>query len=257
MYAIDFSCKSTDVLSPAYFDRYVIRHVWYDERLWDYIVIANGEYSFLYGHTNSELKVWDRIGKRQKIWVNNLSWITTWRHVHMEVWLRKSNIKFDKLYGWDIISAPKSKDLLIQRWLYSQADINKEILSYISQFEWMHLEAYWDVRQYSIWYGTPSYKGEKISREEAEKRARKRIDHIRGLYGIRNLPINKQKAIVSYVYNIGSLSPSQKAFLRNKNFSALANDIIKYNKMRVDWVLVVAWWLEKRRKSEYNLFFNY
>jgi GH24 family phage-related lysozyme (muramidase) len=60
-----------------------------------------------------------------------------------------------------------------------------------------------------------------ITKEEAEKRARQRIQSIRERYSLSHLEINKQKAIVSFVYNIGSLTQKQQWLLNNEYYRAL------------------------------------
>lgn len=128
-------------------------------------------------------------------------------------------------------------------------DTNKEILTFLSNFEGLHLEAYWDFKQWSIWHWSKSFKWEVITQEEAETRARVRIQWIVDRYELWNLDIDYKKAIVSYVYNLWSLSSKQQWLLENNYYCALWNDFTLY---------VYAWWkrlgwLEKRRYAERNL----
>lgn len=116
----------------------------------------------------------------------------------------------------------------------------------------MHLIAYWDYKQWSIWAWTPSYKWETITKEEAEARARIRIQSIRDRYKLWNLDIEYQKAIVSFVYNIWSLTPNQQWLLNNNYYCALWNNFTLFT---------YAWWkqlrwLVNRRWSERNLLCN-
>ena len=64
--------------------------------------------------------------------------------------------------------------------------------------------------------------------------------------------LNKQKAIVSFIYNIGSLTDNQVWLLENNYITALWNSMLKYNKSSGK----VLKWLEKRREIEYNLLTN-
>jgi GH24 family phage-related lysozyme (muramidase) len=115
------------------------------------------------------------------------------------------------------------------------------------------LKAYWDFKQWSIWYGTPSYKWEVITSDEADKRWRQRIQSIRDKYNLQDYSIDVQKAVVSFAYNIWSLNKKQVNLLKNEYYRALWNDFIQYNKITIDWEKVIAWWLVKRRQAEFNL----
>jgi GH24 family phage-related lysozyme (muramidase) len=131
----------------------------------------------------------------------------------------------------------------------SENTLESEILSFLATFEWMHLKYYWDYKQYSIWYWTPSYKWEVITKEEAEKRAYERINRELDRYNLRWLDINHQKAIVSFVYNIWSLTNSQRRMINNWYYCALWNNFLLY---------INAWWkplewLRRRRQRERNL----
>lgn len=135
---------------------------------------------------------------------------------------------------------------------YADVETNKQILEFISQFEWLHLVAYWDYKQWSIWHWVKSFKWEVITQEEAEIRARIRIQEIKDRYKLWNYSIEVQQAVVSYVYNLWSLSISQQWKLNNNYFCALWNDFKQY---------VYAWWnklgwLVKRRQAEYNKLCN-
>ena len=128
-----------------------------------------------------------------------------------------------------------------------------EIINFISSFEWMHLVAYWDIKQRSIWLGTKSYKWEKIWKDEAYKRSYAVIDSIRSKYNLHNEPIEVQIAVTSFVYNLWSLRQNQIWLLKNKKYKALWNDFLKYK--YCGWK--ICWWLVKRRQAEANLLFNF
>jgi len=256
MFAFDIACerwKTFKVYTPNYFDKYEVEKVWNDERLWDYVVLRHGDFRFVYWHTFTELKVWDRLWKNQIVGDINKSWMSTGYHLHIELWKRNSNIKWEHLYGKDIESSNKSNELRVQRNWISDKEINQEILDFLWNFEWEHLIAYWDFKQWSIWYGTPSYKWEVITSEEAEKRWRQRIQSIRDRYNLQDYSIDTQKAVVSFVYNIWSLNQKQVNLLKNEYYRALWNDFLQYNKITIDWEKEIAWWLVKRRQAEFNL----
>jgi hypothetical protein len=208
MYAFDVACirwKSFEVTTPNYFNIYVIEKIWYDKRLWDFIVLRHGEFRFIYWHTQTSLEVWTSLKPWEILGKTNKSWISENYHLHIELWRLWENIKFEYIWGqWEFI-APKSYEIRYQRGLLNDKEINWLALEFISWFEWLRLEAYDDWKQWSIWHGTKSYKWEKITQEEAEKRARIVIQGIRENYKLYNYPIDKQIAIASFIYNIWSL----------------------------------------------------
>lgn len=61
--------------------------------------------------------------------------------------------------------------------------------------------------------------------------------------------MDKQKAIVDYIYNIWSLNSKQKWLLNNWYDKALANNFLLYT--YAGWKQLS--WLIKRRHSEFNL----
>ena len=72
-------------------------------------------------------------------------------------------------------------------------------------------QAYWDVSQWSIGYGTRSKAGETISREEAEKRLkselgmhRARVEAVNAKYNL-GLTENEADALTSFDFNTGRL----------------------------------------------------
>jgi len=255
MYAFDIACirgQSFEVFTPSYFDIYVIEKIWYDTRLWDFIVLRHWEFRFIYWHVTTNLAVgvtlkpWEVLGKINK------SWISQNYHLHIELWRLWENIKFEYIWGqWEFI-APKSYEIRYQRNLLNDKEINWLALEFISSYEGMTLVAYDDWKQWSIWYGSKSYRWEKITQEEAEKRARIVIQNIREKYKLYNHPIYKQIAITSFVYNIWSLTQKQLWLLENYYYTALWNDFKLYNK--ANWKVLKG--LEKRREAEANLLRN-
>jgi GH24 family phage-related lysozyme (muramidase) len=225
--------------------------------------LKHWDFRFVYWHTFTELKVWDRLWKNQIVWKINKSWMSTGYHLHLELWKRNSNIKFSHLQWKEIVASNKSDELRSQRWWITDKEINTEILVFIWSFEWFRTKAYpdwfnpdWSIR-YSIWKWTKSFKWEVITLEEAKKRARKEIQSVRDRYSLQEHPIHIQKAVVSFVYNIWSLTQKQKALLDGRYYRALWNSFLQYDKMTVikdgEKEKVIAWWLVKRRQAEFNL----
>lgn len=162
MYWWDIACtrgEAVRISSPLYFDRYVVDLKWYDSRLWDYIVLKHGEYRFVFGHTKSDLKVWDRIDSGVYIWNTTVSGISSGQHLHLELWKRWSNIKLSHLDWLPIEYSYRSPELLTQRgwsfWDEYKEDV-KEIskpkdLSTLQQYLYntcMNYEWAWE---YSHW----------------------------------------------------------------------------------------------------------
>lgn len=256
MYAIDIACvrwESFKVFTPDYFDTYVIEYIGQDKRLGNFLIIKHWEYRFVYWHTETKKNVWDRLWKHEVLWTINTSWISTAEHLHIELWRNNNNINWHKLNWWELEVNPKSFDLRVQRWLVTDSEINQLILNHIAQYEGLHLESYWDVNHFSIWYGTLSYKWETITKEEADKRARQMINNIRIKYNLYDQNLAQLKAIVSYVYNIWSLTKKQQLLLNNWMYCALWNDVAKYIYITINGEKQIAWWLVKRRSSERNL----
>lgn len=118
-------------------------------------------------------------------------------------------------------------------------------VSFIANFEWMRLEAYYDwyannSNRWSIWYGTKSFKWEIITKEEAIKR---KMAVITPIY--ESIPScfneNQKIALTSYMYNTWGFQMNLKYHVsecRNKD---------------VEYIMSVYWWndvLIKRRNAE-------
>ena len=254
MFAYDIACirwKSFEVKTPNYFDKYVIDHIWYDGRLWNFIIIKHWEYRITYAHTITKLKVWDRLKNNEIIWTINKSGISENYHLHIELWKRYSNIKFQELSWWELIANSKSLNLRIQRDIESDIEVNEKILEFISRYEWLRLKSYFDIKHYSIWYWSKAkYRWEIITKEKAEKRARTDIEAIRKRYDLKANKIEIQTAVVSYVYNIWSLTDKQIRLLQNKYYKALWNDFKLYNWYYKEGKKIILGWLKKRRNAE-------
>jgi len=239
MYAYDIACevwKSFKVYSPIIKDIYVVEHIWFDSKLGDYIILKHWELRFVYWHTLSNLKVGTALKSGQEIWYTNKTWVSQNYHLHIELWKWKENISW-KYIKWEWLHInPKSLTLREQRWFVSDAEINTMVFEFISapSREWFSLKAYqdwtnpdWSIR-YSIGYWTKSYAWEVITKEEAIKRSRVKIQEIRTRYQLSKQPINVQIWLTSFIYDIWSLSPEQIRFLNNGYYKALVNDMQLY-----------------------------
>ena len=120
-------------------------------------------------------------------------------------------------------------------------------MDFIADFEWFSECAYWDAKQYSIWYGTKSYKWECITQEEAKQR---KLKHLKPLIELVDQPCytdNQKIAITSYMYNVGRYAMNIQDYVK-----ACDKDSIVYIMNSYWWTSnwVRMWWLEKRRKIE-------
>lgn len=98
MYATDIACiqwVSFDIRAPKIADSYVVKRVWKDNLLWDYIVIGWWEYEIVFWHTQTKLMVGDTILEWAVIWNTNKSGASTAVHVHIELWKWSTNMRFD------------------------------------------------------------------------------------------------------------------------------------------------------------------
>ena len=263
MYATDIACvkwKSFEVKSPIFYQTYIVDKIGYDRRLWNYIRLKSGDYKFVYAHTTAttnktKLKEWDKINSNKVIGSTDVSWISENYHLHFEVWKWDKNISFNEMIKWKEITNEVSDKLISQRGWWQIQPIkyiknDKEILKHLADWEGLRLSSYkdWPTR-YSIWYGTKSYRWEVITKNEADNRWMKVIWKIVTNYNLNRLDINKQKALVSFVYNVWSLNKKQKTLLKQNYYCALWNDLLNYK--HSNWK--VLWWLVKRRTSERNL----
>ena len=129
-------------------------------------------------------------------------------------------------------------------------NLAKVTMDFVADFEGFHECAYWDVKQWSIWYGTKSYKWECITREEAKNRKAEVIKPI--LAEIPSCFTDNQKiAIISYQYNTWG---NQRVWW-NLSFKQYVQKCDKRNVLRImnSW----GWnmpWLIKRRTIEISKF---
>lgn len=98
MYATDIACikgVSFDVRAPKIVESYVVKRIWVDKLLWNYIVIWWWEYEIVFWHTQTKLMVWDIVLEWAIIWNTDKSWASSAIHVHIELWKWKTNMRFN------------------------------------------------------------------------------------------------------------------------------------------------------------------
>lgn len=138
----------------------------------------------------------------------------------------------------------------------SYANDSVDVFDFIQRYEcgsWPTLHAYFDYKGYSIWCGTPSYKGEIITKEEAMKRFRwyvqKRIDLVQ-----RDFPKAKWGQMVALVSLASNNGTCYKYFKKHwVNEYSWRN---KCDKVKIHWKLKALRGLTIRRNHEADLYFS-
>lgn len=256
VYATDIACekwKSFTVVSPLWKKEYIVHSVGTDKRLGDYIILKNGEYLFVFGHTTSSHKVWEKITAGVQIWYTNLSGISQNYHVHFELWRDGYNITSDELFGkWSEWNTEHSFALLRQRGWYTGVD---DAIDFITSFEGFRSKAYEDPKgsgHWSIGYGTSSFEGETISKQEAKDCIRDHITEVMQKIYTDRLAItpNERIAVTSALYNLGSYSDFTKTLASQNRKEIYA----EWTEWRMKWTIYENG-LMKRRIKERDLFF--
>lgn len=258
MYAMDIACvrwQSFEVKAPLWKDIYEVRSVWYDDKLWDFVILKHWEYWFVFGHTKSTLKKWDRINSSDIIGEVNISGITENYHLHFELWKNDYNISYMEMLWEDTkYNTEYTYKLRKQRWWYLW---EAETMDFIADFEWFRECAYPDWKQWSIWYGTKSYSWECITKTEAKRR---KLDEISRLMEIvyKNYRVdyhNQRMALVSAMYNLWPNS-SITEVVNLKTEKSIKKHFNKYVYWVIDWEKVKLWGLVTRRDIEADLYLN-
>ena len=122
--------------------------------------------------------------------------------------------------------------------------------------------AYWDVSRWSIGYGTPAKKGDKISQDDAltelENETAK-IDKVLSKKITIDLPQESKTALTSFLYNLGLGifdKPSSQKLLKainDKDKKEIEKQYLQFNKVRKNGKLVANKVLTGRRKDELEL----
>lgn len=121
-----------------------------------------------------------------------------------------------------------------------------------------HEEAYWDYGQWSIGYGTKSFKGETITKAGADKRlseelavAAKGVNRYDNTY---KWQPHEREALTSFAYNVGSINELTANGTRSRG--EISAKMLEYKKATVNGKKVTLKGLENRRKAEQNVFLN-
>ena len=119
-----------------------------------------------------------------------------------------------------------------------------------------HKEAYWDYGQWSIGYGTKSFKGETITKAGADKRlseelavAAKGVNRYDNTY---KWEPHEREALTSFAYNVGSINELTANGTRSRE--EISAKMLEYKKATVEGEKVTLKGLENRRKAEQHVF---
>lgn len=118
--------------------------------------------------------------------------------------LRNSEVSQKEIeLNWEIVTKEKE-----------EIDIISVTMSYIADFEGFKKCSYWDVKQWSIWFWTKSYKWECITREEALDRKKEFVKPI-----LERIPScfteNQRIALTSYIYNTWGNQMRLPSYIKN------------------------------------------
>lgn len=259
VYATDIACevgKSFTVSAPLWKKSYHVIAVGKDSKIGNYIVLENGNYRFVFGHTVSPQKVGDTVIAGTQIGYTDKSGIAENIHLHFELWRDGYNITADEMLGkgsrWN---DQYSFRLLVQRGWYSGI---RDAIDFITSFEGFREESYEDPKgsgRWSIGYGTYSkWPGEKITREEAKKRIYSKVfDNMDFIYRNRlALTPNERIATSSFFYNLGTGRPEMIEALKKRDMKSLE----KLWKSYINKGSIYEGWLLKRRVKEWLKFIS-
>jgi GH24 family phage-related lysozyme (muramidase) len=120
---------------------------------------------------------------------------------------------------------PKSYDTYAAR--YSDYEIAMWLLK---RNESLRLEAYWDVSQWTIGWGTKSHEGEVITKEEADKRVRIKFQQVYDKVHAAYPKLDRLTALViaEFKYNVGTIGNGLDSALKANNKRRICNFILQY-----------------------------
>ncbi len=124
-----------------------------------------------------------------------------------------------------------------------------EAFKLITHFEWFRSTSYWDIKQWSVWYGTKSYQWEIITEQVARERVYDIIKSIRDRHNFYQYEDNIEVWLISFTYNLGHPPKWYQWYIQNWHIEALSNRMNEY----IYWWWKVLWGLVKRRNIEWQV----
>lgn len=245
----DIACEkwvAFEVKSPW---NYIIEKVWFGYNIWNFIIAKrfNDNVRIVLWHTETSLKEGHILKEGDIIGKTNLSWESTWMHVHIEVWEGYKNVSREILLDKEYRSEDWSKLLSHRQWDFGQHQKLYDDVKELECKNWFALKSYWDYAQYSIGCGTKSFKDEQISEAEAYVRFKAEVDRryaiVENTY--KDYSFNQKIALTSLLYN----NPACYNHFRDNGIDI---DIWKNKCNKAGWSVLK--WLQIRREKEVYLF---
>jgi GH24 family phage-related lysozyme (muramidase) len=137
--------------------------------------------------------------------------------------------------------------------------VDKATTDMIKQFEGeFQPKAFFDVKQYSIGFGTKAKKGQTMTLAQAEKALAKelaghakKVDSYDKVY---NWTPNERAAMISFAFNLGNTGFDKLTNNGKRTKQEIAEKMLEYNNKRVDGKLQFSKGLDNRRKAEREKF---
>ena len=246
--AYDIACEPWETFFVKSPWDYTIEKIWYWNNLWDYIILVKWDIRIVLWHIVTSRHIWEELVQWDIIWTSNISWASTWIHIHIELWDWYDNVSREFAL-WEKYRTINWTALLNHRqWDFGQKENLYDKVMELECRGGFQLEAEWDFSQYSIGCGTKSFKWEKISEDEAYDRFVKEVDrrHAIVLKTYFNLNENQKIALTSLLFN------NPECYNHFKNSWKIDMDVWK-NKCNKAGGEVLRW-LQIRRDKEIELF---
>lgn len=156
-------------------------------------------------------------------------------------------------------SRPEQLELPLDNAKPAVGSVDKATTDMIKQFEGeFQPKAFWDVKQYSIGFGTKAKKGQTMTLAQAEKELAKeltghakKVDSYDKTY---NWTPNERAAMISFAFNLGNTGFDKMTNNGKRSKQEIAEKMLEYNNKRVDGKLQFSKGLDKRRKAERKKF---
>lgn len=156
-------------------------------------------------------------------------------------------------------SRPEQLELPLDNAKPAVGSVDKVTTDMIKQFEGeFQPKAFFDVKQYSIGFGTKAKKGQTMTLAQAEKALAKelaghakKVDSYDKTY---NWTPNERAAMISFAFNLGNTGFDKLIQEGKRTKQEIAEKMLEYNNKRVDGKLQFSKGLDKRRKAERKKF---
>ena len=156
-------------------------------------------------------------------------------------------------------SRPEQLELPLDNAKPAVGSVDKVTTDMIKQFEGeFQPKAFFDVKQYSIGFGTKAKKGQTMTLAQAEKALAKelaghakKVDSYDKTY---NWTPNERAAMISFAFNLGNTGFDELIREGKRTKQEIAEKMLEYNNKRVDGKLQFSKGLDKRRKAERKKF---